>query len=367
MRHHDSDPHNALNDYLDALAGAPPADSRAGDLDPDLRDGVDRFFDLAEQAGLDPRASTRTESPTMSTNLTLPASGAFIPSTEETRRSLPLPSMQMLHLASTALLIVTVIALAVALFGANGIGRNGEGDPNGNFAAVPLATVEPDTESSSIPYPTIAECTVEPMTRDELIAHIEAGNVAAAPRYQQYERPIEPSAEDADAIMQTYRKWQACSLVGGGIQYLARLQTPWFTANGSGLFWSEEENGRSGPASEADIESYVDRVLSSEPDPAALAHASPVAASPPAIPQEDVNRLPLPDGATPVAFTDDGPSFPTIFAEDIVVNGPNQAHASAYFVNPKTGEVSPSTVISLNFVKIDGQWLLNTYREGLAG
>ena len=53
MRHpSDSDPRDALNDYLDALAGAPPAKPSAGRLDPELRDDVNRFFDLAERAGM---------------------------------------------------------------------------------------------------------------------------------------------------------------------------------------------------------------------------------------------------------------------------------------------------------------------------
>lgn len=368
MRHHDSDPHDALNDYLDSLAGAPPADSRAGDLDPDLRDGVDRFFDLAEQAGLDPRATTRTEQPTMATNLTLPASGATAvpPTRSRRRRSLPRWT-EHLHLVSTALLIATVIALAVALFSANGIGRNrgtGEGEPNGNFAAVPLATVEPDTETSSFPYPTFAECTVEPMTRAELITHLEAGNVATSPIYEVYERSIDPSAEDAQAIMQTYREWQACGLVGGGIQYQARFQTPWFTANSAGIFWNYEQSDSDRPVSEADIENYVDLVLNPEPVASPRAATGTPSSGPG---KEQVQRLPIPAGATPAYFEQGGRAFPTIFAEDIVISGPDTAFAVAYPVDEKTGEVVPGNSQAYYFKKVNGQWLLDTYAADSRG
>ena len=132
----------------------------------------------------------------MATDLTLPASGAISAPRQKPRRGRPLPRWtDHLHFVSTALLIVTVIALAVALFGANGIGRNGgNGEPNGNLAAVPLATVEPEAESSSIPVRTAAECTVESMTRDEVLAHLEAANIATAPEFERYERGVHDHA-----------------------------------------------------------------------------------------------------------------------------------------------------------------------------
>lgn len=369
MRHHDSDPHDALNDYLDSLAGAPPADSRAGDLDPDLRDGVDRFFDLAEQAGLDPRATTRTEQPTMATNLTLPASGATAvpPTRSRRRRSLPRWT-EHLHLVSTALLIATVIALAVALFGANGIGRNsgtGEGEPNGNFAAVPLATVEPDTETSSIPFPTADECMIE-VSRDEVVADIQAANMATQKEYQRYERAIQPSTEDAQGIMQTFREWQACSVGGINVAAQLELQTPWFTANSLPVFYNYQTGAIERPISEDQIQEYADILLGD--DPAAIDQVTPVYATPPAMPAEATpNGVPIPENATPITF-EGGRSFPTIFAEDIVITGPDTAYAKAYFVDEMTGEVNADAPsVTYGFVKVDGQWLIDSYREGIGG
>jgi hypothetical protein len=370
MRHHDRDPHDALNDYLDSLAGAPPAGSRAGDLDPDLRDGVDRFFALAEQAGATPRAGTRTEQSTMSTNLTLPASGATAAPHRESRRRRALPRWTGdLHQLSTALLIVTVIALAVALFGANGIGNNGgegEGEPNGNLAAVPLATVEPDAETSSIPYPTGDECTIE-VSRDEIVADIQAANMATQPVHERYEQAIEPSVEDAQAIMQTYREWQACSVGGLNVAAQLELQTPWYTANSLPVFYNYQTGTIERPITEDEIQEYAD-ILMDGNDHAAIAQVTAVYATPPPTSEEATpSGVPIPANATPIAF-EEGRSFPTIFAEDIVITGPDTAYAMAYFVNETTGEVNADvSSVRHGFVKVDGKWLIDSYREGNLG
>lgn len=369
MRHHDSDPHDALNDYLDALAGVPTADTRAGDIDPDLRDGVDRFFALAEQAGATPRASNRTEPPTMSTNLTLPASGAIAaPKPRPRRRFAPPAWTRHLHAASTALLIAMVIALAVALFGANGIGPNGDtgdGEPSGNLAAVPLATVESEAETSSIPYPTADECTIE-VSRDEIVADIKAANMATQQEYARYERAIEPSAEDVQAIMQTFREWQACSVGGLNVAAQLDLQTPWFTSHQLPVFYNYETGAIERPISEEKIQEYADILLGN--DHAAIAQVTAVAATPPATPEEATpSGLPIPANATPIAF-EGGRSFPTIFAEDIVITGPDTAYAKVYFVDETTGEVTADAPrVRYGFVKVDGQWLIDSYREGIGG
>ncbi len=367
MRHHDSDPHDALNDYLDALAGAPPPESRAEDLDPDLRDGVDRFFALAKQAGFDPRASTQPRRPEMSANLTLPASGATAapPRASRHRRSLPRWT-EHLHLASTVLLIATVAALAVAVFGANGIGRNGgngEGEPNGNLAAVPIATVEPGAESSSIPVPGAAECTIE-VARDEVVADIQAANIATPQQYERYEQAIEPSAEDAQAIMATFREWQACGVGGLNVALKMQLQTPWFTANSLPVFYNYQTGSIERPISEEKIQEYADILLGD--DHAAIAQVTPVYATPPSE-AATPSGVPIPANATPITF-EGGRSFPTIFAEDIVITGPDTAYAKAYFVDETTGEVNPdATPLRFGFVKVDGQWLIDSYREGGLG
>jgi hypothetical protein len=367
MRHHDSDPHDALNDYLDALAGAPPADSRAGNLDPDLRDGVDRFFDLAERAGAIPRATTRTEQLTMSTNLTLPASGVIAaPKPRPRRRFAPPAWTRHLHAASTGLMIAVIVALAVAAFGPNGPGRNGGDDePSGNLAAVPVATVEPGAETSSIPYPTADECTIA-VSRDGIVADIEAANMATQQEYERYEQAIEPSTDDAQAIMQTFREWQACSV--GGLNFAAQLelQTPWYTATALPVFYNYQTGAIERPISEEKIQEYADILLGD--DPAAIAQVTPVYATPPAMPEAATpSGLPIPADATPITF-EGGRSFPTIFAEDIVITGPDTAYARVYFVNETTGEVTVDAPrVMYGFVKVDGKWLIDSYQEGLPG
>jgi hypothetical protein len=369
MRHHDSDPHDALNDYLDSLAGATPADSRAGNLDPDLRDGVDRFFDLAEQAGATPRASTRTEQSTMATNVTLPASSMLQPSRRAARRFTPPAWTRHLHLASTALLIAAVIALSFAAFGPNGLGRNGgngDREPSGNLAAVPVATVEPGAETSSIPYPTAAECTIE-VTRDEVVADIQAANMATQQEYARYEQAIEPSAEDAQAIMQTFREWQACSAGGHNMAAQLELQTPWFTSQQLPVFYNYQDGRVERPISEEKLQEYADILMDGD-DRDAIAQVTAVAATPPAMPEAATPiGLPIPSDATPISL-EGGRSFPTIFAEDIVITGPDTAYAKVYFVNEKTGEVTVDAPrVRYGFVKVDGQWLIDSYQEGLPG
>src|SRR5690606_17310377 len=89
-----------------------------------------------------------------------------------------------LHGVSTGLLIAVIVALSVAAWGLNGIGGNGGGDePNGNFAAVPGSTGAANIASTPVTNMVGVACTVEPMTRDELIAHLQAANVATEPEY----------------------------------------------------------------------------------------------------------------------------------------------------------------------------------------
>lgn len=367
MRHHNNDPHDALNDYLDAHTGFAPADSRAGELDPDVRDGVERFLDLAERAGAIPGATTQRRRPAM--NATLPVGGSLSTPARAARKKRPnltLPTWtRHLHMVSTGLLMLAVVALSFAAFGPNSPGGGGDdngdgsGDGSGQFAAVPVATVPDDAVTSSIPYPGPEECTVEPMAREELIARIQEANVATEPELQLYERSIEPSDEDAEAIMQTFRESQACSwdTQGFGFAYEMQLQTPWYTANHLPVFYNYELSTIERPISEEEIEAYADVLLT---------EATPVATSgtPPQMQEEEVpEQLPIPDGATPVVL-EGGRAFQTLFAEDIIIIGPNTATAQLYFVDEKTREVQVSDPLVLEFVKVDGQWLLHSSREG---
>lgn len=369
--HNDDDQHDALNDYLEAHVGFPPADSRAGQLAPDMRDTVEEFLDLAERAGAIPSAQSQQRRPAM--NATLPVSGA-LPATapkqsrRRTQPSLTLPAwIRHLHMLSTVLLIAAIAALSFAAFGPNGIGgdnNGGTGDGPDMFSAVPIATVPDGTESSSIPYPTPDECTVEPMTRVEVIEHLNEANALASQGNSvpvvdvpTYERNLVPTDEQAQAIMQTYREYQACGLEGRALAYRMQLETPRYTSDQLALFYLNEP-----PVSDELIKEWADIVVSAEDVQAAPMTATGTPSPDPATPI----GLPIPAGATPVVY-ESGRASPTIFAEDIDIVGPDIAVAEAYFVNPETGEVRTTTPLTFWFKNVDGQWLLHWYSEGRLG
>ena len=308
-------------------------------------------------------------------NATLPASKALATPQRRRRGSITLPAWtHHLHLVSTGLLIVAVIALSFAAFGPNGIGgggdNNGTGDGPGMFGAVPVATVPDDAQTSSIPYPTAEECTIE-VTHDGLIADIQEANVATEPEQQRYERVIESSDEDAEAIMQTFREWQACGwdTQGFGFAYQMQLQTLWYTANHLPIFYNYGEGTIDRPVSAEEIEAYADVLLAGDETEAAegVDATPPPSASTPVSVQDVPEPLPIPEGGTPVAAGPGGHNYLTIFAEDIDIIGPDTALARAYFVNTVTREVRVTTPHIYEFVKVDGQWLINDYREGGRG
>jgi len=235
--------------------------------------------------------------------------------------------------------------------------QDDDGDTN---ALVPVATVPADLETSSIPYPTADECVVEPMTRDEVIQHFQMANMATAPESAYYERGIEPSDEDVAAIMQTFREWQACGLNGRAPAYGMQFESLWYTANQSALFYQNER-----PVTDEMIDDWADVILADEAAPSGTPMGEP--ATPPALPATPA-RLPLPENATPVMAPPRSAFFPTIFPEDIIITGPDTAIATVYFVNPETREVSVSSgQLIYGFAKVDGQWLIDTYSEGVGG
>ena len=353
MRHpSDSDPRDALNDYLDALAGAPPAKPSAGRLDPELRDDVDRFFDLAERAGM---VTGELRRPTM--NATLPASTNILSPSVPARRNVHLLAWtRHLHLASTGLLIAVVIALSIVAYGPNGIGNgdngtgsNGTGDGPSLNGAVPIATI-PEAE-----YTNDVECTVEPMTRDELVAQLKEANQATRPALPRYERSIEPTSEDAAAITQTYREWRAC----GDFARQMRFQTAWYSAQLPVFLTVNGENLR--PVSDDAIEAWVDAVL--QPESAATPTTG--SATPPML-HGAQERVQVPAGSTPAAPDyGGGHGIPTLLPGDIVMTGPDTAVAMVYFVVPETGEVMVVDPQMYQFVKVDGVWLINEYIQNL--
>jgi hypothetical protein len=290
-------------------------------------------------------------------SMTLPAS-TTPPVTRSRRRHAPaLPGWrQHLHLLSTALVFAAVIALAVIAFTA---GRPGDGDDGSRLnGVVPATAVPDDAESSSIPEPTAEECTVDPMTRDDVIRHLTASNTATAPDIRLYEQPIQPSDEEALAIMQTFREWQACQ----GQPHRLRLQTPWFTLNHDATVFSDSQGNDIRPVSDEAIAEAADAHMAGDIYlPAGQPGTPPPTPTEPAI-------VTIPPGATPASRPPEGRSFPTIFAEDIVITGPDRATATAYLANTETQEVVPDTPdLHFEFVRVDGAWLIDGYREGGLG
>ncbi len=241
--------------------------------------------------------------------------------------------------------------------------QDDDGDTN---ALVPVATVPVDMETSSIPYPTPDECLVEPMTREEVIQHLQMANVATEPERAFYERGIEPSEEDAAAIMRTFREWQACGLSGRAPAYQMQFESVWYAANQTGLFYDRQNEQYVRPVSDEVIEDWADIVVTDEADQD-LGTPTPATGTLPSLPVPPA-RVPLPEDATPIMSEPGRTFFPTIFPEDIVITSPDTAVASVFFVDPETREVSvASGQLTYGFVKVDGQWLIDTYREGLGG
>lgn len=311
------------------------------------------------------------------TTRTRPVSTAFLPSEAETRRSLPLPSARVFQVASTSLLIAVIVALALAAWGLNGLGGNGGDAPNGNFAAV---TGSPVADNS------LVECTVEPMTREEMVRHLQAANVATEPNHELYEQPREPSEAEADAIVQTYREWQACNHKRA--TYSFKFQTPWFTATTLMI-------GMNRPVSEADIQTFVDGFFGGE-HPARPNTSGPTP-TPDAGRQMEIQPYPTVSASgslTPTPGSGQGgmlPWYPTpalmpaatqgstpapsgqsvqsesanlvISADDIVLTGPDTASVTTRYIDQRTGDDLSLPPVTYTLVKIDGQWLLDRYIE----
>lgn len=395
--HDDTNQHDALNDRLDALAGAPSASSRANDLDAEMRDSVDRFFDLAEQAGATSARTHHRRRPSMDS--TLPTSSVLPAPQRKRNRTIAMPAWtQHLHIVSTGLLIVAVVALSFAAFSPNGIGTGNNGTGSGGAGdgpnlngAVPVATVPDNAVTSTLPYPGPEECTVEPMTRDEVIARLKEANVSVPQRSQLYESWLVPSDQQIKSIIETYNEWRACGLDGFGPEYQLRFETPLYTAERTPVFYSPDgENLR--PVPEAEIERWVDRVLNEEnsgtPAPTVASGQSfPSTPIPPGsnemgtpfsidgtetadsplrvLHNTDQERLPIPAGSTPVASGQGGRAFQVILAEDIVITGPDTATATAYFIDEQTREITHATPYVYTFVYVDGVWKIDSVREGI--
>lgn len=221
------------------------------------------------------------------------------------------------------------------------------GDGGNGESVIPVVTIQPDEESSNIPPPTADECVVIPMTREQVIEHLTAANVVTWTQYEKFDEPQVPSSEDAQAIMQTYREWTACGLWGRSWAYSLQFETPWFTAFNAPLF-SETDPSRTynpdvPPVSAQRIEDWTDIVLADE-----MLWATPE------------NQLLVTEGA-------EGGARPTIFPDEISMVGPDHAVATAYWISIDTLELQILTPRILEFVKIDGVWLIDFSLDGGRG
>ena len=235
---------------------------------------------------------------------------------------------------------------------------NGEGTP------VPMG------ESSSIPYPNSANCTINPLTRDEVVVKLQAASAATEQTYSAYAQAIVPSDEDSQAIMDTFRMWQACQLNGRALAYSMSLETVWYTAVASSWRFYPADEAKPGETNDERIERFADIAILDEDEMDLL--------YPPSTPtQQDLDAyategaieaatyqarvVPLPEGATPIAPPAGGGFSPTIFASDIQIGGPDVAYVTAVLVNQETGEISTNGNISMRFVKVNGVWLIDRY------
>ena len=368
---------NSFSDWLDSdLVGmSTPTEPNDADLSA-LRATVHQIHGMDEQLttyaiSVQPHASSWED--ILSTNFAVsPVGGraALTPRFNRTRypQSTSVPRFQQ---AATMFLVAAVVLAVTLGFGryAGNLGGGGPSDPVGTsipFAGIgapggdssnslaPMATPGPNDMSSSFPYPTRDECVVTPMTRDEVVQHLEEANVAKSPRLPLYEQQIEPTDADALAIMQVFRGWQAC----GGERYAQQMkfESPWFTAKLSGLFLMF---GR--PASVDEIQDWADIAIVE--DGFSLAYGTPATENdePAFTLTRSSTRLPLPVGATPTEYG--GSSLQTIFADDIEMLGPDYARALATWVDQETGEVQLTPQIMYEFVRVDGKWLLSKYDE----
>lgn len=379
-----------FTDWLDAQVTGKSTPDHELAADPELAEicaAADQFHGLNQRLGQYASFSSPTSSSwedIMATNPAMPVSATFPGLAKE--RNAPTrwaggPARQRFDRFVTGVLAA---ALIVAIGGGAWLSSNGNPFGGGNEPPstigysgvgpqvdesnriVPQATVSPDDQTSSIPIPTAAECTVEPLTREEVVTQLTLANMATDEQRDFYEQPIEPTEGDATAIMHTYRMWQACGLSDLAFAYSMQFETPWFSADQSPLFLMD---GR--PVSDEMIEDFAD-IATADGGQQVLwppIYGSPSVYRPEEIRTATPDLVPIPEWATPIVFSSDStPNYATIFAEDIMITGPDTATATVSFVNSGTLEVSiHSPNVSYEFVKVDGQWLLNAYHESQIG
>jgi hypothetical protein len=367
-------PEDTFTDWLDAsLAGrSTPANDAQADSDlAAMQAAADQFHGLvarSSQYAVTVRPRTRSWEDLMSS-----ASMASPPITGRPGEAPVAPTnrreTRIRKWDRAASLFLTATILLAVVFGLNRAYPGGNDDPpvdDANSGFIPMPTVDPETGLSAYPLVTADECTQEPMTRDEIVAHLTAANTATDTYWEtRYEQAVGVSAEDEAAVTAIIREWQACNLRGKGPVYGMRLETPWMTAQ-----FERSVRQSEGPASSWEIEQRADQLLN---DPELDLNATPVPPATPATPvapydtdadDPPVTVVPLPEDGTPIGYPEGrGRVFPSMIEGDMQMVGPDRIVAPLYWIDENTREVLLLTPYSVQFIRVDGVWLVNFYGD----
>lgn len=208
------DPHDALNQYLDALVGSQTTAPPSAGLDPGMRADVDALFDLARRANT-LQGDKSAMHATITTAPLLSQGGA--PLNADLPKRLPLPASMLNTWLSSA---IVLLMLAGIVGGAWWFGPGQAGEEPLRLAAIP------DDESTPVAIwpeplspeeaPWIAaispeECTAEPLPYSD---YAEAKTTDPGPPTGSYEIVGVPDLEDAQDVVTTLRGWLACGDLG---------------------------------------------------------------------------------------------------------------------------------------------------------
>lgn len=361
----DQDQHaEALNAYLDGLTSFAPAPPT--DLSPDLQAAVTRLFALAAAAGpLDNRQEhplhTTTASP-----LSLEPITARTPNRHPTLRRLWTHSSGMAQIASTAAVVLLTVLASFGVFRAfdpsGGGSGNGHSSGDKTYGAVPIATVPDNAVTSSLPYPTTAECTAKPRTRGEIAAILRTAPSGPDPGRNTSVFGDSPDQATVDDVFATFRHWQACRLIGPYHAYSAELMTE------DGIRYEVYGNlvgTHSQPYSEAEIEqalTMLDEGAADFPVDGLMRPVTNASGTPTAWAQLDkfaVQTI-FPED---MAFWDWGSALVFDEASALATPNPNpvgrtEIRAYSYMVQPMTREVQISPPQTVFFALENGRWLV---------
>lgn len=350
-----------LDAYLDQLTGAASA-APSEALSPEIRNTAVRLFALARVAGpLDSPAPTE-EHPMA----TLPAAAsplALNPST--TYRSPARPaairrfwtrSSRVSQATATAAVVLLTLLASLGFFRAIAP-SGGDGDGDGFYGAVPVATVPEDAVTSSIPYPTADECTATPRTREEVVEILRTPPL----NWHEIRHLSAPDRATADDVMATFRHWQACKIKGLYYEFSAELMTEdavRFAVYGPPFSGSRYQDPPPEPLSREAIEGFLDfragKILGLS------ASGTPIPAPSPVPPSTE----PVLSGQVPTIFPED---LTVATVRPVVVPGSDLVHAEAYIVDLETNEIVVRDPENVLFAKNDGRWqIAATWTEAAA-